>query len=114
MRQTRTNSGPDSKGVVRFGRWEFEGESYLYVVVGCVAGVFVYAMAAGQDTWLRLLLSALPLALALAWIKTFVLGKPPHYLGDQVERWAVGPHFGIGYKCWSCRRHPREIAQGEE
>lgn len=114
MRLTRTHSGPDSKGVVRFGRWEFEGESYLYVVVGCIAGVLVYAVAAAQATWVRLSLAMLPLALALAWIKTFVLGKPPHHLGDQVERWTVGPHFGIGPKCWSGRRHPRENALQEE
>lgn len=114
MRQTRTNSGPDSKGVVRFGRWEFEGESYLYVVVGCVAGIFAYAMTASQPTWVRFLFGLFPLSAALVWIRTFVLGKPPHYLGDQVERWIVGPHFGIGLRCWVGRQHPREACPRQD
>jgi len=51
MRETDTNSGADSKGVVRFGRWELEGEAYLYIVVGAVLTVLAFLMTMGWGSW---------------------------------------------------------------
>lgn len=112
MRTTRTNSGPDSKGVVRLGRWEFPGEAYLFVVAGAIGSVLAFALAAGQPLFLRVLISASPLLAALLWIKGFILGKAPHYLGDFVEKALLGPHFDLSRKHWARQRAPH-VAKGK-
>lgn len=95
MRVTTTNSGADSKGIVRFGRWELEGESYLLLVVGAVCGVGVFIIAHGLGFWGRLVVASLPLAAAIFWIRCFVCGKPPHYAGDFFEGVIAGDNFSV-------------------
>lgn len=95
MRKTTTNSGADSKGVVRFGRLELEGESYLIVVVAAVCSVAVFIAAYRLAFPLRACVALMPLAAGLLWIRYFVCGRPPHYLGDLLERLAVGPDFQV-------------------
>jgi len=113
MRITRTNSGVDSKGVVRFGRWELDGEAYLFVVAGAVGTVLCFLLGHALSLGLRCLLAALPLLASLAWIRFFVVGRPPHFLGDFMEGLLAGPHFNLRPQVWASRRHPRAGA-GEE
>jgi len=108
MRSTRTNSGPDSKGVVRFGRWELEGEAYLFVVAGGILGVLAFAVASSLSLVCRIGLALAPLLLAILWVKTFILGKAPHHLGDRIERCFVGTGFNLDPKYWARLRPPRE------
>lgn len=107
MRSTRTNSGADSRGVVRFGRWELEGEAYLYVVVGVLGSVLAFVMAFQLALGWRFLVAALPLAAAVAWVKSFLVNRPPHYTGDFFEGLLAGRHFRIEPSDWRARRHPR-------
>lgn len=95
MRTTTTNSGADSKGVVRFGRWELEGESYLLLVVGAVFGVAVFILCYRTSFWLRACASLVPLGAAILWIRYFVCGRPPHFVGDFVEKLAAGRNFNV-------------------
>lgn len=107
MRVTLTNSGPDSKGVVRFGNWELEGEAYLFAVGGAVGTVFVFILSAAMSTFPRVLVSALPLGGAVGWIKFFLVGRPPHFTGDFFEGLLVGKHFRLKPMEWTKAVHPR-------
>ncbi len=107
MRITRTNSGADSKGVVRLGRWEIEGEAYLYVVVGGVLAVLVFAMAVSLPLLGRIALALVPVLLSVAWVKCFFVGRPPHYLGDFMERLVAGRHFNLRPQAWARLSPPR-------
>lgn len=109
MRVTATNSGPDSKGVVRFGRWELEGEAYLFAVGGAIATLLVFMLAATLGWFARLLASALPLGVAVGWIRFFLVGRPPHFAGDFFEGMCVGKHFGMRPQEWTRSAHPRGL-----
>ena len=107
MRETATNSGADSKGVVRFGRWELEGEAYLYIVVGAVLTVLAFLMTMGWGFVARLAVSVLPLLGAAGWVKFFLVGRPPHFCGDFFEGIVVGLNFNLRPREWSRTAHPR-------
>jgi hypothetical protein len=106
MRSTRTNSGVDSKGVVRFGRWELEGEAYLYVVVGALLAILTFVLAFRLPMGWRLVLASLPLLGAMGWVKFFLVNRPPHFLGDFLEGVLVGRHFNLSPQAWARQRHP--------
>ena len=107
MRVTPTHSGPESKGAVRFGHWELEGDAYLYVVGGAVAGILMFMLTAGRQWPVRTGLSLLPLAAALGWVKFFLVGRPPHFVGDFLEGLFVGTHFNMRPQDWTKAAHPR-------
>lgn len=107
MRTTFTNSGPDSKGVVRFGNWELEGEAYLYVVVGAIGTLLVFMLSANLGLVGRALLASLPLLAAVGWIKFFLVGRPPHFTGDFFEGLLMGQHFNLRPQEWEMTAHPR-------
>ena len=107
MRETDTNSGADSKGVVRFGRWELEGEAYLYIVVGAVLTVLAFLMTMGWGIPARLVVSVLPLLGAAGWVKFFLIGRPPHFCGDFFEGLVTGPNFNLRPQEWARIAHPR-------
>jgi len=109
VRVTSTNSGPDSKGVVRFGNWELEGEAYLYVVVGAIGTIFVFILAASLGYVARILVSLLPLAGAVGWVKVFLVGRAPHFMGDFFEGLFVGKHFNMRPQEWAKTAHPRGV-----
>jgi hypothetical protein len=109
MRVTSTNSGPDSKGVVRFGKWELEGEAYLYVVVGVIAGLLIFILTAELNIWTRCFWTAMPLAAAIGWVKFFLVGRPPHFTGDFFEGLLVGRHFNLRPQEWAKAAHPRGL-----
>lgn len=107
MRVTSTNSGPDSKGVVRFGNWELEGEAYVYVVTGAVGTILVFILGAGLRYPPRIVLSLLPLAAAAGWVKFFLVGRAPHFTGDFFEGLLMGKHFNLRPQDWAKAAHPR-------
>jgi hypothetical protein len=109
MRTTSTNSGPDSAGVVRFGRWELEGEAYLFVVAGAVGGILVFILTAAWSATARIAAAALPIGCALAWVKFFLVGRPPHFCGDYFEGLIVGKHFKLRPQEWAKAAHPRGL-----
>jgi hypothetical protein len=109
MRVTSTNSGPDSKGVVRFGEWELEGEAYLYVVAGAVGTLLVFISTPSLGYFARGLVSLLPVAAAVGWVKFFLVGRPPHFVGDWFEGLVVGKHFGLRPREWAKAAHPRGL-----
>lgn len=106
-RCTRTHSGPDSKGVVRFGRWELEGEAYLFIVGGAVCAVLIFILAVSLPFPARVSVTALPLLAAAAWVKFFLVGRPPHFTGDFLEGLVVGRHFDLGSALRARKPHPR-------
>lgn len=107
MRATPTNSGPDSKGVVRFGNWELEGEAYLYVVVGAVGSILMFILAASLAYAARATVSALPLLAGVGWVRFFLVGRPPHFTGDFFEALIMGKHFNLRPQQWAKAAHPR-------
>ena len=107
MRLTSTNSGPDSKGVVRFGRWEFEGEAYLFVVAGAIGTVLIFLLAARLAFALRGFVALLPLSVAIGWVRYFLVGRPPHFTGDFFEKLVVGANFNLRPSAWTRLAHPR-------
>jgi hypothetical protein len=107
MRVTSTNSGPDSKGVVRFGNWELEGEAYLYVVVGAIGTLLVFILSSTLGFVARASVSALPLAAAVSWVKFFLVGRAPHFMGDFFEGLLMGKHFNLRPQEWAKTAHPR-------
>ena len=107
MRETDTNSGADSKGVVRLGRWELEGEAYLYIVIGAVLTVLAFLMTMGWAIPARLTVSVMPLLGAAGWVKFFLVGRPPHFCGDFFERLVVGPNLNLRPQEWARTPHPR-------
>lgn len=107
MRVTSTNSGADSKGVVRFGKFALEGEAYLYVVVGAVLTLFVFILCYQFAMLVRLVAAAVPLAVAVGWVKFFIIGRPPHFQGDYFERLLAGRHFNLRPQDWVKATHPR-------
>ncbi|HVU34393.1 MAG TPA: hypothetical protein VHE61_13240 [Opitutaceae bacterium] len=109
MRITPTNSGPDSKGVVRIGQWELEGEAYLYVVAGAIATIFVFILGARLGMLARTGAALVPLAGAVAWVKFFLVGRPPHFMGDFFEGLLVGKHFELRPQEWAKTAHPRGL-----
>lgn len=109
MRLTPTNSGPDSKGIVRFGNWELEGEAYLYVVVGAIGTILVFILTATLGHAARAVVSLLPLVAAVGWVKFFLVGRPPHFTGDFFEGLLVGKHFGLRPQEWAKTAHPRGL-----
>lgn len=109
MRVTSTNSGPDSKGVVRFGRWELEGEAYLYVVAGAIGTLLVFILTARFGLIVRGTVSLLPLAAAVSWVRFFLVGRPPHFMGDFFEAMVAGRQFNLRPQEWAKAAHPRGI-----
>jgi hypothetical protein len=109
MRVTPTNSGPDSSGVVRFGNWELEGEAYLYVVAGAIGTILVFMLTANLGSVGRTILSLLPLLGAVGWVKFFLAGRPPHFMGDWFEGRIVGKHFNLRPQEWAKTAHPRRL-----
>lgn len=109
MRVTSTNSGPDSKGAVRFGKWELEGEAYLYVVVGAILTLLVFIMSASLPSFERAVVSVLPLAAAVGWVKFFLVGRPPHFMGDFFGGLLLGKHFNLRPHEWAHTAHPRGL-----
>ena len=107
MREADTNSGADSKGVVRFGSWELEGEAYLYIVVGAVLTVLAFLMTMGWGFMARLTVSLMPLLAAAGWVKFFLVGRAPHFCGDFLEGLVVGPNFNLRPQEWARTAHPR-------
>lgn len=107
MRVTPTNSGPDSKGVVRFGNWELEGEAYLFVVVGAIATLLVFILTARLGSFARGAVSLAPLLAAVGWVKFFLVGRPPHFTGDFFEGLFMGKHFNLRPQEWAMAAHPR-------
>jgi hypothetical protein len=107
MRTTSTNSGPDSKGVVRFGNWELEGEAYLYVVVGAIGTLLVFILSSNLGFVARGSLSSLPLLAGIGWVKFFLVGRPPHFTGDFFEGLLMGKHFNLRPQEWAMAAHPR-------
>lgn len=105
-RVTRTNSGVDSQGAIRFGNLELEGESYLVVLAGAVLSILCFLLCGDMGLLARALVSALPVGAALAWVKGFVHGRPPHYVGDYFEGLLTGPHFRLAASAWARRVHP--------
>ena len=107
MRCTRTHSGPDSKGVVRFGRWELEGEAYLFIVGGATLAVLVFILAVALPFPARAAVTSLPLLAAAGWVKFFLVGRPPHFAGDFFEGLLVGRHFDLSRALRTGALHPR-------
>jgi hypothetical protein len=107
MRVTTTNSGADSKGIVRFGNWEFEGNGYLYALGGALGSLFVFILTASYGYCARLTFAALPLGAALGWIKFFLVGRAPHFMGDFFEGQLLGKHFELKPQEWTKAAHPR-------
>lgn len=107
MRITSTNSGPDSRGVVRVGNWELEGDAYRYVLVGAVATLFVFLLTGTMGYVARTAVSALPLVAAAGWVKFFLVGRAPHFVGDFFEGLLVGKHFNLRPQDWTKAAHPR-------
>lgn len=107
MRLTPTHSGPDSKGAVRFGRWELDGEAYMYVVAGAVGSLFAFILAAALPAVERTAVALVPLGAAVGWAKYFLIGRPPHFMGDRFEGWFVGKHFDLRPQEWAKAAHPR-------
>lgn len=93
MRLTPTHSGPDSAGVVRIGNWELEGRSYLVVLGGAVGGILVFILAVGLTWPPRLIVALLPLALAIGFVRFFLIGRPPHFTSDWLEGLFAGHDF---------------------
>ena len=106
QRLTRTNSGVDSLGAVRIGRMELEAESYLIVLGGAILAILAFLLCGDMSFFPRALIAALPLVLTLGWVKYFVYGRPPHYVGDFFEGLLVGPHFRLPVPFWGRRQHP--------
>ena len=109
MRVTSTNSGPDSKGVVRFGQWELEGEAYLYVVAGAVTSLLVFICTSHLGYVARGGAAAVPLGATIGWVRFFLVGRPPHFTGDWFEGLIVGKHFGLRPQEWAMTAHPRGL-----
>jgi len=107
MRTTTTNSGADSKGVVRFGSWDFEGNGYLYALGGALASLFVFILTASYGYLARFCFAALPLGAAIGWIKFFLVGRAPHFMGDFFEGLVLGQHFNLRPQEWAKAAHPR-------
>ncbi len=108
MRITSTNSGPDSKGAVRFGNWELEGEAYLYVVGGAIGSILIFILTPALGHLARGSVSLLPLAGAIGWVKFFLVGRPPHFTGDFFEGLLIGRHFRLQPQSWAGMPHPRQ------
>ncbi len=106
MRTTRTNSGRDSKSVVRFGKWELEGETYLLVVGGAVCSVMFFLLCFSLALLPRICAASLPLVASLLWIRCFIAGRPPHYTGDFFAGLIAGKDFNLEPWTWAARSHP--------
>lgn len=107
MRVTNTNSGPDSSGVVSVGSLSLPGQSYLFLVVGAVAALFVFILTYRANMLVRLLIAAIPLTISLAWVKYFLMGRPPHFQGDFFERMLAGKQFNLRPQDWAKAKQPR-------
>jgi len=107
MRTTPTNTGGESKGIITVGSLHLEGDSYLYLVVGIVVSMLLF-VACGSFGWFwRITLAAMPLGIALFWVKKFLTGRPPHYQADIFEGLVVGPDFDVDPTEWAKTPHPR-------
>lgn len=109
MRTTPTNSGADSKGVVRFGSWQLEGESYLFIVGGAVGSILLFVVTAQMSGVARFAVSLVPLLAGAGWVKFFIAGRPPHYTGDFFEGLVIGKHFNLRPQEWAMTAHPRGL-----
>ncbi len=106
VRVTPTHAGPDSKGMVSIFGWDLEGLVAFYIVGGGVVGLVLVFALVRFSIWSRLGLGALPVALAAAWVRVFVHGRPPAYQRDVFEKWIRGRHFGLRPQRWCRQRTP--------
>lgn len=93
LRFTDTNSADDSKGKT----WGLEGDLFWYVAGGVFISVVLMLLLFSAYRFpfpTALLISAVPLALALAYVFGFRQGKPPRYDLDCLEFWFSGRGFG--------------------
>jgi len=109
IRETVTNSGPDSKGIVSIAGWELEGATAFYIVAGALCSVTLIFATSALPFMLRFMICALPLGLTAGWVQMFVHGKPPGYQGDLFRTFFKGRSFGLSPQKWSQWRHPRSV-----
>lgn len=85
LRQTPTNSGDDSKG----HSLGFEGDQFLYIIAGIVAGVILLlvCMNSGMSPGLSLFIAVTPLPFCIGFLVIFKIGKPPRYTRDLFQKW---------------------------
>jgi hypothetical protein len=91
LRYTETNAADDSGGRV-FG---LEGNHYLPVVVGTVAGIAAFATLTLLGSGFRLAgpVAFSPILLSLVWVLGFRRGRPSGYDRDKLEELAWGADF---------------------
>ena len=85
LRFTPTNSADDSKG----HSLGLEGDQFLYIIGGLVAGVFLLlaCMKSGMSPGLSMVIAGLPIPLCALFLFTFKIGKPPRYTKDLLQKW---------------------------
>lgn len=86
LRFTPTNSADDSKG----HSLGLEGDQFLYIIGGLVAGVVLLlaCMKSGMSPGLSMVIAGLPIPLCALFLFTFKIGKPPRYTKDLLQKWA--------------------------
>lgn len=97
-----THEGVERRGALRLFGFELEGESYWYLLTGALVSLLSWIVLSRSGlSWLpRGLLAGVPLVGACAWLRVFVMGRPPAYQSDVFEAWLGGEHL------WQVRRTP--------
>jgi hypothetical protein len=106
LRFTDTNSADDSKGKT----WGLEGDLFWYLAGGAFISVVVMLLLFSAYRFpftTALLISAIPLVLALTYVFGFRQGKPPRYDLDYFEFWMSGK--GFGPQPQTKLQHPLEV-----
>jgi hypothetical protein len=93
LRFTDTNSADDSHGKT----WGLDGNLFWYLAGGGFISVVLMLLlfSAYQLSFgVSVIVAAIPLGLALAYVFGFRQGKPPRYDIDCLEYWFAGKGFG--------------------
>ena len=103
LRFTDTNSADDSKGRT----WGLDGNLFWFLAGGAFLSVVVMLLlfsAYKVGFTASVLISGMPLVLAVTYVFGFRQGKPPRYDLDCVEYWIGGR--GFGPEIYSHLKHP--------
>lgn len=114
IRQNPTNAGNESKGF----SLGLEGDQFLILLAGVVIGVGLFIVAVTFLNWAigaSVAAALAPVALAMAYLYCFYMGKPPAYRLDwlkqqfgqtTIRRADTRPNPYSGLRAGDNRQHP--------
>lgn len=88
MRRHPTHTADEARGIVSFGKFQLEGNTFAVLGYGVIAGLIIWTVLVlftGINVYASLALAALPFIVSLIYIVLFTHNKPPAFAHDLFQ-----------------------------